>query len=72
VIPAAVDVGKSYTVIDTATSLDQSFSKDGNNANKINAVRIISAKLEAVNPADFNLRSAGMGRNIYVKNGWEG
>jgi hypothetical protein len=55
VIPAAVDVGKSYTVIDTATSLDQSFSKDGNNANKINAVRIISAKLEAVTPADFNL-----------------
>jgi hypothetical protein len=39
----------------TATSYDQSFSKSGNDADKINAVRIISAKLQATDPSDYNI-----------------
>jgi hypothetical protein len=54
-IPASAQPDKSYSAVSLATSLDQSFSKSGNNANKVSEVSIISAKLQSTAPADFNL-----------------
>lgn len=54
-IPGKGEAGKEYSATSTATSFDQIFVKDGNDANNINAVRIISAKLQATNPVDFNI-----------------
>lgn len=48
--------GKEYSSANEAQSLDQSFSKTGNNADKIDAVHIISAQLRAAGPdADYNI-----------------
>lgn len=55
VIPATSETGKQYSAISTANSIDQSFVKGGNDANNVNAVRIISAKLQSVEPSDFNI-----------------
>lgn len=52
-IPGKGEAGKEYSATGTASSFDQIFVK--NDANNINAVRIISAKLEATDPADFNI-----------------
>jgi hypothetical protein len=55
VIPSTSEAGKQYSSISTANSIDQSFVKGGNDANNVNAVRIISAKLQCVEPSDFNI-----------------
>jgi len=55
VIPASSAVGESYSAISTANSFDQGFSKDGNNANRIKEVRIVSAKLQSNNPSTYNI-----------------
>lgn len=48
--------GKEYSSVNEAQSLDQSFSKSGNNADKIDAVHIISAQLRAAGSnADYNI-----------------
>lgn len=48
--------GKEYSSVNEASSLDQSFSKSGNNAGKIDAVHIISAQIQAASPnADYNI-----------------
>lgn len=47
------EAGKEYSATSTASSFDQIFVK--NNAENINAVRVISAKLEATDPSDFNI-----------------
>jgi len=39
----------------TAKSFDQNFNKNGNNADKVKDVKIVSAKIESDDPADFNL-----------------
>jgi len=57
VIPNTSEVGKEYSAINTATSFDQNFSRDGNNANNVNAVRMVSAKLQATSPSDYNIGS---------------
>lgn len=54
-IPAATTTGEPHTVISMANSLDQGFTKDGNNANKISEVRIISAKLQSKEPSNYNI-----------------
>jgi hypothetical protein len=54
-IPASSDVGQPHTAISTANSFDQDFTKDGNNANRISEVRIISAKLQSKSPSDYNI-----------------
>jgi len=55
VIPASVTVGEPHTAISIANSFDQDFTKDGNNANRISEVRIISAKLQSKDPSDYNI-----------------
>ncbi len=55
VIPAATKAGEPHTAISTANSFDQDFTKDGNNANRISEVRIISAKLQSKDPSDYNI-----------------
>lgn len=54
-IPSTAEAGKVYSTYSTAKSFDLNFFRKGNNANKVNAVRIISAKLQAVNPSDYNI-----------------
>jgi hypothetical protein len=54
-IPASAETSAEQFTISTATSLDQSFSRKGNNARKVNGVHIISAKLQAINPGGFNI-----------------
>src|ERR1700761_179495 len=44
-IPRSSPVGVETSVTGMATSFDQEFKKDGNNADKVSEVRIVSAKL---------------------------
>lgn len=61
-IPASSQPGKQYTAINMATSYDQNFTKDGNNARHIGQVMVVSAKLRSIDPAGFNI-----GNLEYVK-----
>jgi len=61
-IPASSEPGKQYTAINMATSYDQNFSRDGNNANHIGQVMVVSAKLKSTDPTNFNI-----GNLEYVK-----
>jgi hypothetical protein len=54
-IVSTTDVNKEHSAISTANSFDQNFAKGGNDAAHVNAVRIISAKLESTEPSDFNI-----------------
>jgi hypothetical protein len=61
-IPASSHAGKEYTAINMATSYDQDFTKDGNDANHVGQVMVVSAKLRSAGPTDFNI-----GNLEYVK-----
>jgi hypothetical protein len=61
-IPASSQPGTQYTAVNIATSYDQNFTKDGNNANHIGEVMVVSAKLRSTDPAGFNI-----GNLEYVK-----
>jgi len=54
-VPASSQTSIEYTAVNMATSFDQNFTKDGNSGNHISEVRIVSAKLKSVDPADFNI-----------------
>jgi len=64
---ASAQPGKEYEAIGAATSFDQNFSRSGNDADKINAVRIISAKLRSINPATFNIGNISEARFYMAK-----
>ena len=53
-IPASSATG-SQTTVSMGSSFDQNFVKDGNNATKVKEVHITSAKLQATEPAGFNI-----------------
>jgi len=55
VIPASATTGEAHMAVSLANSFDQDFTKDGNNANKISEVRVISARLESKSPTDYNI-----------------
>src|SRR5580698_7286188 len=55
VIPRSSLVGVDESVTGMATSFDQDFKKDGNNADKVSEVRMVSAKLQSKDPTDFNI-----------------
>jgi hypothetical protein len=61
-IPASSQPGTQYTAVNIATSYDQNFTKDGNNANHIGEVMVVSEKLRSTDPAGFNI-----GNLEYVK-----
>lgn len=54
-VPASAKVGATQSAISTGTSFDQNFSKSGNNATRLNNVRIVSAKLKSTNPSSYNI-----------------
>jgi hypothetical protein len=60
IIPPSSNIGAEQSVTGMATSFDQDFTKDGNNANKVNAVRIVSARLQSKAPSDFNIGNLKM------------
>ncbi|HEY8783182.1 MAG TPA: hypothetical protein VIM16_16265 [Mucilaginibacter sp.] len=55
VIPKSSPVGVDLSVTGVATSFDQDFKKNGNNADKVSEVRMVSAKVESRDPSDFNI-----------------
>lgn len=54
-VVASAQPGKEYDALSMATSFDQNFTKDGNNAYMINTVQLTSAKLRSINPLSFNI-----------------
>jgi len=54
-VPTTAKIGTETSAISTATSFDQNFSKNGNTADRITLVRVISAKLMSVEPTDYNI-----------------
>lgn len=54
-IPATSQPGNEYTATSMATSFDQGFTKDGNNANRVSEARVVSAKLRSTEPTNFNI-----------------
>src|SRR6185312_4854602 len=64
-IPVSSQPGTTYSAISKATSFDQNFSINGKNNRHISEVSITSAKLEATEPADYNLGNLAMVK-IYV------
>jgi hypothetical protein len=52
---ATAQPGNEYSATSTANSFDQNFSKNGNDADRITLVRIVSAKLMSVEPTDYNI-----------------
>jgi hypothetical protein len=54
-VPKSSPVGEAQSVMANATSFDQDFTKDGNNANSVSEVRVVSAKIQSRNPSDFNI-----------------
>ena len=66
-IPASSQTGTANTAINMATSFDQDFTSDGNSANHISQVRIVSAKLRSVDPTDFNIGSL-VSAEFYMSN----
>jgi hypothetical protein len=54
-VPKSSQVGVELSVTGMATSFDQDFKKDGNNADKVSLVRIESAKVTSEEPTDFNI-----------------
>lgn len=59
-IPQTSKPGQELSVSSMATSFDQDFRKDGNNGAKVSEVRMVSAKLESVEPTDFNIGNLSM------------
>ncbi|RFZ82852.1 hypothetical protein DYU05_11865 [Mucilaginibacter terrenus] len=55
VVPASSATGTNLNAISEGSSFDQNFVKDGNNGGRISNVRIVSAKITAVVPSDFNI-----------------
>src|ERR1700743_1333065 len=66
-VSASAQPGKEYEVTGVATSFDQNFSKSGDDGDRINAVRIISAKLRPTNPATFNIGNISEARFYMAK-----
>jgi hypothetical protein len=59
-IPKSSPVGVDLTATGEATSFDQDFKKNGDNADKVSEVRMVSARVESRDPADFNIGNLTM------------
>ena len=55
VIPQSSKVGRELSVTGTASSFDQSMTKNGNNGDRIKDVKVVSAMLKSKDPSDFNI-----------------
>ena len=54
-VKASTQTRQSLTALGTASSFDNFIFKNGENVNRINAVKVISADLRSAFPADFEL-----------------
>lgn len=68
IIPANQSVNKNYSATSSASSLDQIFTGSSSNTDQISQVRISSAKIEAINPANQKL-GAFKSIKVYLLNG---
>ena len=64
-IPKTSQVGVELSVTGMATSFDQDFKKNGDNADKVSQVRMVSAKVTSEDPTDFNIGNLSM-MKIYM------
>ncbi|TFF36161.1 hypothetical protein [Mucilaginibacter psychrotolerans] len=55
VIPASSATGTTLTAMSEGTSFDQNFAVKGNNGSRVSDVHIVSAKMTATIPSDFNI-----------------
>lgn len=62
VVPQSSAVGVVLSATGAATSFDQNLKKDGNTADKVHEVHIVSASLQSKTPSDFNI-----GNLLWVK-----
>lgn len=67
-IPRASADNTILSTTASAASFDQRFNKNGNNADKIKDVKIVSAKLIADDPSDFNLGNLSIAK-VYLTKG---
>jgi len=54
-VRASAQTGQSLTTLGTGTSFDKIIFPNGENTNRINAVKVYSAELRSTLPADFDL-----------------
>jgi hypothetical protein len=54
-IPRSAQVGVELEATGTATSMDQNFSKNPGNSDRVKEVRVTSARLDSHDPSDFNI-----------------
>jgi hypothetical protein len=54
-VPKSSSDNTILSVSGTAKSFDQDFSKNGNNADQVSNVRVVSAKIVSDDPSDFDL-----------------
>jgi len=55
-VPKSSPVNTLLSVAGTAKSFDQDFNKNGNNADQVKNVRVVSAKIISDDPSDFEMR----------------
>lgn len=55
VIPKEAKPNEDHSVWAMATSFDQDFKKNGDNGENVSEVRMVSARIQSVDPSDFNL-----------------
>lgn len=72
VIPASAAKGTTLTAVSQGSSFDQGFVRDGNNSSRISNVRIVSAKMTATIPSDFNIGNLVSAKIYMAKANGEG
>ncbi|RWY52375.1 hypothetical protein [Mucilaginibacter gilvus] len=72
VIPASSSTGTTLTAISQGTSFDQNFAKNGNNGAQVSDVHIVSAKMVATIPSDFNIGNLVSAKIYMAKANGEG
>lgn len=72
VIPASSATGTTLTAISQGNSFDQNFAKNGNNGARVSDVHIVSAKMVATIPSDFNIGNLVSAKIYMAKANGEG
>jgi hypothetical protein len=72
VVPASSVTGTTLTAVSQGNSFDQNFARNGNNGSRVSDVHIVSAKMTAVVPSDFNIGNLVSAKIYMAKANGEG
>lgn len=72
VIPASSATGTTLTAVSQGNSFDQNFAVKGNNGSRVSDVHIVSAKMTATIPSDFNIGNLVFAKIYMAKANGEG